>query len=139
MLGIIKATTRSDLLFVSSSWNTRKPDISATERQLAALVARAISQPARLLGQLEGSLSGYAVFWSVVAKEGRTQVEIARATGLSGKTVSRVVSRLGMGAKGLGLVRQMKDENDGRLKRLILSSKGKTLRDRLFGDLRNIR
>jgi DNA-binding MarR family transcriptional regulator len=126
-----------DLLFVSLSPDTRSADLSATERQLAMLVARAISQPSRLLSRVEVSLSGYAVFWSVVARDGRTQVEIATATGLSVKTVSRVVSQLGMGKEGLGLVRQMKDPDDGRVKRLVLSSKGKALRDRLLRDLRN--
>ena len=138
-LVIINRSSLNGLQFVSPTSNTPAPDLSPTERQLAILVAHAISQPLRLLSQSEGSLSTYAVFWSVASREGRTQVEVASATGLSGKTVSRVVSQLGMGEGGLGLVRQMRDKNDRRLKRLILSSKGKKLRERLLTDLRNIR
>lgn len=101
-------------------------------------MAHAISQPLRMLGQSEASLSTYAVFWCVAAKEARTQVEVAKATGLSTKTVSRVISRLGMGEQGLGLVRQMRDKGDRRRKRLVLSSKGRTLLKRMLSDLRNI-
>ena len=119
--------------------NSRNADVPGTERHLAIFMAHAISQPLRLLGQSEGSLSTYAVFWSVAAREGRTQVEVAAAAGLSTKTVSRVISRLGMSESGLGLVRQISDDGDRRLKRLILSSKGKTLLERMVRDLKNVR
>lgn len=100
-------------------------------------MAHAISQPTRLLGQSEAALSTYAVFWCVAAREGLTQMEVAAKTGLSGKTVSRVVSRLGMRGNGLGLVRQISDEEDRRRKHLILSSKGRSLLERMLRDLKN--
>lgn len=132
------------LYSIDDSNGTKNPVKSAAnreflgpEQQLALFVSHAMSQPPRLLGQSETSLSVYAVFWCIASRQGLTQVKLAAATGLSTKTVSRAVSRLGM--NDMGLVRQIRDREDGRLKRLILSSKGKTLLARLLGDLKKIR
>jgi len=86
----------------------------------------------------EASLSVYAVFWSVAASEGRTQVEVAESTGLSSKTVSRVISHIGMARDGLGWIKQVLDEDDRRVRRLYLSSRGKTLLGRMLRDMKNI-
>ncbi len=113
--------------------------VSGTDRQLVVLMAHAISQPLRLVDQTDASLSVYAVFWSVAAKEGRTQVEVAASTGLSTKTVSRVISQIGMARDGLGWIKQVLDEDDRRVRRLYLSSEGKTFLGRMLRDMKNVR
>ena len=118
--------------------NKAKP-VSATEamseRAMASLFARAFSQPLKLLGQTEASLSSYAVFWCVASNDGSTQVEVANLTGLSAKTVSRVISQLGETRDGRGWIRQQFDDADRRVRRLSLSRKGKTVHTRLMKDL----
>jgi len=119
---------------------SKKSDpISATEvlseRAMTGLFSRAFSQPLKLLGQTEASLSSYAVFWSVASHDGSTQVEIAKMTGLSAKTVSRVISQLGETRGGRGWICQKFDDNDRRVRRLTLSRKGKGVHARLMKDL----
>lgn len=98
--------------------NKAKP-VSATEamseRAMTSLFARAFSQPLKLLGQTEASLSSYAVFWCVASNDGSTQVEVANLTGLSAKTVSRVISQLGETRDGRGWIRQQFDDADRRV------------------------
>jgi len=106
-----------------------------SERAVTGLFARAFSQPLKLLGQTEASLSSYAVFWCVAFNEGATQVEVANLTGLSAKTVSRVISQLGETRDGRGWIRQKSDDADRRIRRLSLSKKGKTVHARLLKDL----
>ena len=106
-----------------------------SERALTGLFSRAFSQPLKLLGQSEASLSSYAVFWCVAYNEGSTQVEVSRLTGLSAKTVSRVISQLGETRDGRGWIKQLSDENDRRVRRLSLSAKGKKMHSRLMKDL----
>jgi len=106
-----------------------------SERAITGLFARAFSQPLKLLGQTEASLSSYAVFWCVAFNEGATQVEVSRLTGLSAKTVSRVISQLGETREGRGWIRQEFDEQDRRVRRLSLSKKGKAVHARLMKDL----
>jgi len=118
---------------------TRKDPVSASEamseRAMTSLFSRAFSQPLKLLGQTEASLSSYAVFWCVASNEGSTQVEIAKKTGLSAKTVSRVISQLGETRGGRGWICQKFDDNDRRVRRLSLSKKGKNVHARLMKDL----
>ena len=102
---------------------------------MTGLFSRAFSQPLKLLGQTEASLSSYAVFWCVASNDGATQVEVARLTGLSAKTVSRVISQLGESRGGRGWIKQMNDETDRRVRRLTLSRKGKNVHSRLMKDL----
>ena len=102
---------------------------------MTGLFSRAFSQPLKLLGQTEASLSSYAVFWCVAYNEGATQVEVARLTGLSAKTVSRVISQLGETRGGRGWIRQQFDDSDRRIRRLSLSRKGRTIHARLMKDL----
>lgn len=109
---------------------------SRSDRQLTSLMAQAFCLPLRVVGKTDSSLSNYAVFWSVAAREGRTQVEVANVTGLSAKTVSRVIAHLGVTRNGLGWIRQVPDEDDRRLRRLFLSRKGKSLLGRLLRELR---
>lgn len=106
-----------------------------TERALTGLFSRAFAQPLKLLGQTEASLSSYAVFWCVAFNEGSTQVEIARLTGLSAKTVSRIISQLGETPSGRGWIQQSHDAKDRRVRRLTLSRKGKSVHRRLMRDL----
>ncbi|MBT8040797.1 MAG: winged helix DNA-binding protein [Xanthomonadales bacterium] len=106
-----------------------------TERALTGLFSRAFAQPLKLLGQTEASLSSYAVFWCVAFNEGSTQVEIAGQTGLSAKTVSRVISQLGEAAGGRGWIKQSHDAKDRRVRRLTLSRKGKSVHRQLMRDL----
>jgi DNA-binding MarR family transcriptional regulator len=106
-----------------------------SERAMTGLFARAFSQPLKLLGQTEASLSSYAVFWCVAFNDGATQVEVSRLTGLSAKTVSRVISQLGEARNGRGWIRQEFDEQDRRVRRLSLSKKGRTVYARLMKDL----
>ncbi|MDX1555374.1 MAG: MarR family winged helix-turn-helix transcriptional regulator [Xanthomonadales bacterium] len=94
------------------------------------------SQPLRMAGKAGVAISSYAVFWSVAREEGRTQVEIAEETGLSAKTVSRVISHLGGMRNGLGWIRQVADDDDRRVRRLFLSAKGKSLHARMLKDLK---
>ena len=101
-------------------------------------MAHAFSQPLRIVGQAEASLSSYTVFWCVASREGRTQVQVAAETGLSPKTVSRVIAQLGTSRGGVGWIRQAADEDDRRLRRLFLSRKGKLLHARMLKDLKNI-
>ena len=89
-----------------------------SERAMTGLFSRAFAQPLKLLGQTEASLSSYAVFWCVAFNEGSTQVEIANLTGLSAKTVSRVISQLGETTTGRGWIRQASDPDDRRVRRL---------------------
>ena len=119
---------------------TPKPSLakgSESDARLTIFIAHAMSQPLRLAGEAEASLSSHAVFWCVAAREGRTQIEVAHDTGLSAKTVSRVVSHLGDSRDGLGWIRQVADEGDRRLRRLFLSRKGKSILSRLLKDLKS--
>jgi DNA-binding MarR family transcriptional regulator len=113
---------------------TRATD-AISERAMTGLFSRAFSQPLKLLGQTEASLSSYAVFWCVADNEGSTQVEVSRMTGLSAKTVSRVISQLGETREGRGWIKQAFDDNDRRVRRLSLSRKGKAMHARLLKDL----
>lgn len=106
-----------------------------SERAMTGLFSRAFSQPLKLLGQTEASLSSYAVFWCVAFNEGSTQVQVADLTGLSAKTVSRVISQLGETRDGRGWIRQKFDDSDRRVRRLALSKKGKAVHARLMKDL----
>ncbi len=119
--------------------NDQSKPISAmdlmSERNMTGLLRRAFSQPLKLLGQSDASLSSYAVFWSVADNEGTTQVEVARRTGLSAKTVSRVISLLGETKQGRGWVRQEFDPADRRIRRLSLSRKGKNVHRKLLEDI----
>jgi len=106
-----------------------------SERAMTGLFSRAFSQPLKLLGQTEASLSSYAVFWCVASHDGATQIEVAQLTGLSAKTVSRVISQLGETRGGRGWIKQVFDESDRRVRRLSLSKKGKDLHARMLEDL----
>jgi len=106
-----------------------------SERAMTGLFSRAFSQPLKLLGQTEASLSSYAVFWCVAFNDGATQVEVANMTGLSAKTVSRVISQLGETRGGRGWIKQVFDDSDRRVRRLSLSRKGKNVHNRLMQDL----
>lgn len=106
-----------------------------TERAMTGLFSRAFSQPLKLLGQTEASLSSYAVFWCVAYNEGSTQVEVSELTGLSAKTVSRVISLLGETEQGRGWIRQEFDPSDRRVRRLYLSRKGTAVHRKLLADL----
>lgn len=102
---------------------------------MTGLFSRAFAQPLKLLGQTEASLSSYAVFWCVAFNEGSTQVEIAGLTGLSAKTVSRVISQLGETPEGRGWIKQSYDASDRRVRRLSLSRKGRSVHNRMMKDL----
>jgi DNA-binding MarR family transcriptional regulator len=106
-----------------------------SERAMTGLFSRAFSQPLKLLGQTEASLSSYAVFWCVASHESPTQVEVAALTGLSAKTVSRVISQLGETRGGRGWIKQVFDESDRRVRRLSLSKKGAKVHARMMQDL----
>jgi len=106
-----------------------------TDRAMTGLFSRAFSQPLKLLGQNEASLSSYAVFWCVAHHEGSTQVEVSELTGLSAKTVSRVISLLGETAQGRGWIRQEFDPSDRRVRRLFLSRKGASVLRKMLSDL----
>ena len=106
-----------------------------SERAMTGLFSRAFSQPLKLLGQSEASLSSYAVFWCVAYHAGSTQVEVADLTGLSAKTVSRVISLLGETPQGRGWIKQEADPADRRVRRLYLSSKGATIHRKMLADL----
>lgn len=106
-----------------------------SERAMTGLLRRAFSQPLKLLGQSDASLSSYAVFWCVADNEGTTQVEVARRTGLSAKTVSRVISLLGETKQGRGWIRQEFDAADRRIRRLSLSRKGRNVHRKLLEDI----
>lgn len=106
-----------------------------SERAMTGLFSRAFSQPLKLLGQSEASLSSYAVFWCVAYHAGSTQVEVADLTGLSAKTVSRVISLLGETTQGRGWIKQESDPADRRVRRLYLSSKGEKVHRKLLADL----
>ena len=132
---------RSSLPHLSPNMTaTPKPTLakgSDSDTRLTIFVAHALSQPLRLAGETEASLSSHAVFWTVAACEGRTQIEVAHDTGLSAKTVSRVVSHLGDSRDGLGWIRQVADDGDRRVRRLFLSRKGKSVLGRLLKDLKS--
>lgn len=118
--------------------NQNKPQQAGeilNERAMTGLFSRAFSQPLKLLGQTEASLSSYAVFWCVAFNDKATQVEIANLTGLSPKTVSRVISQLGETRGGRGWITQSLDENDRRVRRLSLSRKGRNVHARLMKDI----
>ena len=106
-----------------------------SERAMTGLFSRAFSQPLKLLGQTEASLSSYAVFWCVASNESPTQIEVAQLTGLSPKTVSRVISQLGETRGGRGWIKQEFDESDRRVRRLSLSKKGENVHNRMMADL----
>jgi len=106
-----------------------------SERALTGLFSRAFSQPLKLLGQSEASLSSYAVFWCVAYNEGSTQVQVSELTGLSAKTVSRVISLLGETTQGRGWIRQEFDPSDRRVRRLYLSRKGINVHRKLLADM----
>ena len=112
--------------------NRKKPSQAGevlNERAMTGLFSRAFSQPLKLLGQTD------AVFWCVAFNDKATQVEVAKLTGLSPKTVSRVISQLGETRGGRGWITQTFDETDRRVRRLSLSRKGKNVHTRLMKDL----
>jgi DNA-binding MarR family transcriptional regulator len=119
--------------------NRKSKPLSASEimseRAMTGLFSRAFSQPLKLLGQTEASLSSYAVFWCVAFNDRATQVEVAKMTGLSAKTVSRVISQLGETRGGRGWIKQAFDDSDRRVRRLSLSRKGKNVHTRMMKDL----
>lgn len=119
--------------------NDKSKPASATramgDRAMTGLLSRAFAQPLMLLGQADASLSSYAVFWCVAFNEGSTQVEVARMTGLSAKTVSRVISQLGDASGGRGWIRQAYDDRDRRIRRLHLTRDGKRIHRRLVKDI----
>jgi DNA-binding MarR family transcriptional regulator len=121
--------------------NTKNKPLNASqamsERAMTGLFSRAFSQPLKLLGQTEASLSSYAVFWCVASNDGATQVEVAEMTGLSAKTVSRVISQLGEARGGRGWICQVLDDADRRVRRLSLSRKGRSVHRRLMKDIAN--
>ena len=119
------------------TFNSEKPKATdvLSARALTGLFSRAFSQPLKLLGQSEASLSSYAVFWCVAFHEGSTQVEVSELTGLSAKTVSRVISLLGETSQGRGWIRQEFDPSDRRVRRLYLSRKGSQVHQKLLHDL----
>ena len=106
-----------------------------SERALTGLIARVFSQPLKLLGQTEASLSSYAVFWCVAFNDRATQIEVAKLTGLSAKTVSRVISQLGETRGGRGWIKQIFDDADRRVRRLTLSRKGQATYRKMLRDL----
>lgn len=106
-----------------------------SDRSMTGLFSRAFSQPLKLLGQGDAALSSYAVFWCVAHNPGSTQVEVSEITGLSAKTVSRVISLLGETTKGRGWIRQEFDPRDRRLRRLYLSRKGSNVHRKMLDDL----
>lgn len=108
-----------------------------SDRAMTGLFSRAFAQPLKLLGQTEASLSSYAVFWCVAFNEGSTQVEIAQLTGLSAKTVSRVISQLGETPEGRSWIKQSYDASDRRVRRLSLSRKGRAVHRDLMKDLQS--
>lgn len=110
-------------------------DLVMSERAMTGLFSRAFSQPLKLLGQTEASLSSYAVFWCVAYNQDSTQIEVANLTGLSAKTVSRVISLLGENRNGRGWIRQKFDDGDRRVRRLSLTRKGRAVHARLMKDL----
>jgi DNA-binding MarR family transcriptional regulator len=118
----------------SKSKPIRASDV-ISERAMTGLFSRAFAQPLKLLGQTEASLSAYAVFWCVAFNDKATQVEVASMTGLSAKTVSRVISQLGENRSGRGWIKQIFDDSDRRVRRLSLSRKGKAVHARLMKDL----
>lgn len=120
---------------MNSSTDRKRATEVLTKRAMTGLFSRAFSQPLKLLGQNEASLSSYAVFWCVAYNEGSTQVEVSELTGLSAKTVSRVISLLGETAQGRGWIRQDSDPADRRVRRLSLSRKGADVHRRLLADL----
>ena len=122
---------------MNSNSNRNQASGILTERAMTGLFSRAFSQPLKLLGQSEASLSSYAVFWCVAYNEGSTQVEVSELTGLSAKTVSRVISLLGETARGRGWIRQEFDPSDRRVRRLYLSRKGAQIHRKLLDDLEN--
>jgi len=119
----------------------KKPtkNVSATqvlsERAMTGLFSRAFAQPLKLLDQPEASLSSFAVFWCVAFNEGSTQIEVARQTGLSAKTVSRVISQLIDAAGGRGWIEQRVDAQDRRARRLHLTDEGKRVHRQLVSDI----
>ena len=115
--------------------NTINATQAMTDRAMTGLFSRAFAQPLKLLGQPEASLSTYAVFWCVAFNEGATQVEVARLTGLSAKTVSRVISQLGDATGGRGWIRQATDAADRRVRRLYLTANGRRVHRRLVKDI----
>ena len=109
------------------------------DRAMTGLFSRAFSQPLKLLGQGEASLSSYAVFWCVAFNPGSTQVEVSELTGLSAKTVSRVISLLGETRVGRGWIRQESDPGDRRVRRLHLSRKGSNVHRKMLDDLEDFK
>jgi len=120
---------------VGSKTELKNASDPISERTATSLFSRAFSQPLKLLKQSEASLSSYAVFWCVADNQGSTQVEISRSTGLSAKTVSRVISLLGETEDGKGWIRQELDAADRRVRRLFLSREGKKVLRRLLRDI----
>jgi DNA-binding MarR family transcriptional regulator len=104
---------------------------------MTGLFSRAFSQPLKLLGQNDASLSSYAVFWCVADNQGTTQVDVARRTGLSPKTVSRVISLLGETRQGRGWIKQDFDATDRRIRRLKLSRKGRLVHQKMIEDIQD--
>src|SRR5216684_6574948 len=105
-----------------------RPDGPPVGLQLA-LTSKAVSRAFNAaLAEAGGSVPVWLMLSSLKSKERRTQLDLARAVGIEGPTLTRHLD----GLEENGIVRRVRDGNDRRAVRVELTDEG----ERLFQTLR---
>src|SRR5436190_10280977 len=92
--------------------------------RVARLMAHALAERIRPAGVAIGQ---WAVLLCLWARDGMTQAELSRMVAIEPPTVARTIDRMVRD----GLVTRALDPNDGRLSRIYLTERGRSLRDEL--------
>jgi DNA-binding MarR family transcriptional regulator len=99
------------------------------DRSPSHLLHRALQRALDIYAETSGTTSvtqrQYTVLAAVAAKEGLTQAELVRATGIDRSTLAELVAR--MLAKGL--IGRERSSEDGRANTVSLTEKGRTILD----------
>ena len=92
--------------------------------RMARLMAHELAERIRPAGVAIGQWAVLLVLW---ARDGKTQAELSRVVAIEPPTVARTVDRMVRD----GLVTRALDPGDGRLSRIYLTERGRSLRDEL--------
>src|SRR5258705_13660632 len=91
---------------------------------MARLMAQQLAERIRPAGVAIGQWSVLLFLW---ARDGMTQAEVSRVVAIEPPTVVRTIDRMVRD----GLVTRAPDPDDGRLSRIYLTERGRSLRDEL--------
>src|SRR5258705_8408226 len=91
---------------------------------MARLMAQQLAERIRPAGVAIGQWAVLLVLW---ARDGMTQAELSRMVAIEPPTMVRTIDRM----VHAGLVTRAPDPDDGRLSRIYLTERGRSLRDEL--------